>query len=288
MDDELLKTLMESVDPARDLSDETLHELLPDDQLMARITAGISAESLEAVRVKPTPFWRRVPTLVGASAAALALAVAGAATLFGSSPVLLQGTGAGTKTTTSLAAGSVVTPTTTKASGTGITVTGTGITLKKCLPSQMSEWMVTSSGPYVATRDFTGRVIYENTGRACTLAITYIAIQAVAGTHRVAIGSGSVTPTVAFTGKVTLQRGQTAAASIFIGSTTSSSFRKLLKTHDGTCVAKFADAIKVFGLYSGWPVKYFALPERLLVCATGYDNVGAGPIAKTKRVVVHG
>jgi len=71
MDDELLKTLMESVDPARDLSDETLHELLPDDQLMARITAGISAESLEAVRVKPTPFWRRVPTLVGASAAAL-------------------------------------------------------------------------------------------------------------------------------------------------------------------------------------------------------------------------
>ena len=288
MDDELLKTLMESVDPARDLSDETLHELLPDDQLMARISAGISAESLEAVRVKPTPIWRRVPTLVGASAAALAFGVAGAATLFGSSPALLQGTGTGSKTTTGLAAGSVVTPTTTKASEKSITLTGAGITLKKCSPSQISEWMVTSSGPYVATRGFAGRVIYENTGRACTLAITYIAVQAVAGTDRVAIGSGSVTPTIAFTGKVTLQRGQTAAASVFIGSTTSSSFRKLLKTHDGTCVAKFADAIKVFGLYSGWPVKYFALPERLLVCATGYGNVGAGPIAKTKRVVVHG
>ncbi len=237
---------------------------------------------------KPTPVWRRVPALVGASAAALAIAVAGAATLLGSSPALLQGTGTGTKTTTSLGASSLVVPSTTKVSGSGITVTGTGIILKNCSPSQISEWMVTSSGPYVATRDFTGRVIYENTGRACTLARTYIGVQAVAGTNRVAIGRGSVTPTVAILGKLTLQRGQTAAASFFIGSTTSSSFRKLLKTHDGTCVAKFANAIKVFGLYSGWPVKYFALPERLLVCTSGYGNVGAGPIAKTKRVVVHG
>ena len=288
MDDELLKTLMESVDPARDLSDETLHELLPDDQLMARIAAGIAAEPLEAVRVKSIPFWRRVPTLIGASAAALVIAVAGAATLFGSSPALLQGTGAVTKTTTSVAAGSVVAPTITRSSGTGITVTGADIILKRCLPSQISEWMVTSSGPYVATRDFTGRVIYENTGRACTLARTYIGVQAVAGTNRVAIGNGSVTPTVAILGKLTLQRGQTAAATFFVGSTTSPSFRRLLKAHDGTCGAKFANAIKVFGLYSGWPVKYFALPERLLVCTSGYGNVGAGPIAKTKRVIVHG
>ena len=99
MNDELFQTMMESMDPARDLSDETLNELLPHDQLMAKITAGIAAGPLKPVHVKPTPVWRRVPALVGASAAALALAIAGAATLLGSSPALLQGTGTGTKTT---------------------------------------------------------------------------------------------------------------------------------------------------------------------------------------------
>jgi hypothetical protein len=99
MNDELFQTLMGSVDPARDLSDDALNELLPHDHLMAKIASGIDVEATAPVRTKPTRARHRIPAFVGASVAAVSVVVAGALVLFGSSPALVQGTGVGTKTT---------------------------------------------------------------------------------------------------------------------------------------------------------------------------------------------
>ena len=273
MNDELIQTMFESVDPARDLSDETLNELLPHDALMAKITAGISAEAPASARAKSASRWRHIPTFVGASVAASSVVVAGALMLFGSSPALVQGTRVGTKTTTSI--------------GSGVTQTGTGMDVPKCKPSQLTEWMTGQSGRYVATRNYTAKVIFTNNGKTCSLPRTYVGAQAVTGKDHETIGHGSVTPTVAFIGSLILQRGHTAAATLTIGSTSSSSFHQMLKDHDGTCAPKYADAIKVFGLYSGWPVKYFTLPVDVSVCTTYWSNISAGTIAITNRVIVH-
>jgi hypothetical protein len=99
MNDELLQTMLETVDPARDLSDEALNELLLHDQLIAKITAGIATAAPGAVQSKPVTIWRRIPALVGSTVAAGSVAVAVAVMLFGSSSVLVQGIGVGTKTT---------------------------------------------------------------------------------------------------------------------------------------------------------------------------------------------
>ncbi|HUZ40245.1 MAG TPA: hypothetical protein VMU68_02495 [Acidimicrobiales bacterium] len=172
-------------------------------------------------------------------------------------------------------------------SETGVTNTSTHLVIPKGKPSQINEWMAGQSGRYIATRSYSARVIYTNIGRTCALARTYIGVQAVAGRDHTPIGMGSVTPTNTFGGSITLKSGHTAAASVVIGSTSSSSFRQMLKDHDGTCAPKYANAIKVFGLYSGWPVKYFTFPVRLSICTTNFFNVSAGPIAITKKIVVH-
>ena len=94
MNEDLLRAMMGDVDPARDLTDETLDELVPRDHLMAKIMTGIGSDvaQRQAVRV---PIWRRVPAIVGASTAAMALAIAGAVSLFGSAPLVIQGTALG-------------------------------------------------------------------------------------------------------------------------------------------------------------------------------------------------
>lgn len=99
MNDERVQTLMESVDLARDLSDETLNELFPEDRLIARIASGIDAETTVPARTKPVSAWHRILTFVGASVAAGSVVIAAALMLFGSSPSLVQGTGVGTKPT---------------------------------------------------------------------------------------------------------------------------------------------------------------------------------------------
>lgn len=288
MNDELLRKLMESVDPARDVSDETLRELFPHDALMAKIASGIGRAPFELDHVVPSSLWRRGPALVAASVLALAIAVAGALTVLNPSPASLRSIGAAAKTTTSLPSNSSVVPTTTRVSGSGVTMTGAGDVVPKCTPSQITEWMVSPNAPYVSTRDLIVKVIYENTGRVCTLTRTYVGVQAVAGINRVDVGRGSVTPADSLVGNIALQRGQTAAASIVIGSITSPSFRQMLKTHNGKCSPQLADAVKVQGLYGGWLTRYFALPERVPVCTNNFANVAAGAIAKTKRAVVHG
>ncbi len=275
MNDELLQTLMESLDPARELSDATLDQLLPHDQLMVKITAGIAAEQPEPRYVKPIPIWRRVPTLVGTAAVAIAIAITGMTTFLGSSPTVLQGTSAGTKTVTG-------------GTTTGATVAGAQLAVPKCKPSHISEWGAGQGGHYVATEDFKLEIVYTNTGKTCYLPITYVAFQPVSGTSHSPVGVGSATPAVAITGKVVLKHEETAAADLTIDSTTSKQFLQLEKSHGTRCAPRFANGVEVLGLYGGWPTKYFGFNEPLPICTSHYDNVAGSFIAKTKKVIVHG
>jgi hypothetical protein len=158
--------------------------------------------------------------------------------------------------------------------------TSTRLVIPECKSTQIDEWMVGPSGRYDASHNYSAEVIYTNLGKTCTLARTYVVVQAVAGKDHAPVGMGSTVPLASFGGSITLRSQHTAAASVIIDSISAASFRK-------TCAPKYADAIKVFGLYSGWPVKYFNLGIRLLVCTMRDDNVGAGAIALTRKVVVH-
>ena len=89
MDDDLLKMMMEAIDPARDLTDEALEELVPHARLMEKIAAGVSVDT-GTRRTVNRPFWRRAPALIVAGTAAATLVISGAVTLLGSAPVVLQ------------------------------------------------------------------------------------------------------------------------------------------------------------------------------------------------------
>jgi len=89
VNEDLLSNVMAGIDPARDLTDETLENLIPHARLVSKITSGINSALPEARTVR-TPVWRRAQALVGASAVALALAVTGAVSLFSSAPVTTQ------------------------------------------------------------------------------------------------------------------------------------------------------------------------------------------------------
>ncbi len=272
MNDELLQSLMESLDPARELSDTTLDELLPHDQLMVKITAGIAAEQPEPRCVKPIRIWRQVPTLVGT--AAVAIAIIGATTLLSNSPAVVQGTTAGGKT---IAGGTA-----------GATATGVQLAVAKCKSSYINEWSAGPSGRYVTTNDFTMKIIYTNTGKTCYLPITYVAFQPVSGTSHSLVGMGSATPTVFVYGKVVLKHGETAAADLTIDSTTSKQFLRLEKSHGTKCAPRFANGVEVLGLYGGWPTEYASFNQRLAICTSHYDNIAGSYIAKTKKIIVHG
>ena len=89
MKEDLVGNVMAGIDPARDLTDETLDELVQHEQLMSKIRARISGTVPEPRTVR-NPAWRRWPALVGASAAAVALAITGAVSLFSSAPAIIQ------------------------------------------------------------------------------------------------------------------------------------------------------------------------------------------------------
>jgi len=280
VDEQILRTVLESIDPARDLSDATLDDLFPHDQMMSKVASGIVEEERSPISPKE-PLWRRAPALVGAAVAALALAVAGAATVLSSSPA--SNTGAIIPHRDS------VTTTTPHSTVSGVTLTSSRYVVpKQCVASQISEWMVGSRGPYVTSRTYKEEVIYTNTGKACELASTYLAVQTTMGKDHIVVGEGSVVPTSLSDRRILLKSGHTAAATILIASTSSLSFQEILMSHDGTCAPKLVDTVKVLGLYAGWPTRYFGLPARYEVCTTGFNNVSAGPVALTKKVVVHG
>ena len=88
MNDELVRMMLEAVDPARDLTDATLDELVSQDQLMAKITVGLGSEPPVAAGVH-LGAWRDVRLRIAAGVAALALAAAAGAALIGpSSPAM--------------------------------------------------------------------------------------------------------------------------------------------------------------------------------------------------------
>jgi hypothetical protein len=120
MNEDLLSNVMAGIDLARDLTDETLDSLVPHEQLMSKITAGIGGAVPEPRTVR-IPVWRRMPALVGASAAAATIAIAGAVTLFSSAPLVIQSTAVGPSrgVQTTVSHEKVTT-------GTGVTLTGTG------------------------------------------------------------------------------------------------------------------------------------------------------------------
>ncbi len=225
MNDELLQNLMESLDPARELSDATLDELVPHDQLLAKIAAGVASEQLESRRAKPIPIWRRVPTLIGTSAVAIALAVAGATTLLNSSPTLVQGTSTGTKTVT-------------RGGVSGATIAGLHFVARKCKPSNINEWGAGQGYHHVATKNFKLEIVYTNTGKTCYLPITYVGFQPVSGANHSPVGPGSTTPAVLVDGKIVLQHEEAADALLTIDSTTSKQFLQLKKLHGDTCAPK--------------------------------------------------
>jgi hypothetical protein len=84
MNEDLLRTLMADVDPTRDLSDETLDELVPFDGLLSRVRNSIQESWAPPVRERVS-MWRRVSFRVSA-AAALVLVGSGAAAILTSSP----------------------------------------------------------------------------------------------------------------------------------------------------------------------------------------------------------
>ncbi len=88
MNEDLLRTLMSDVDPVRNLSDETLDELVPNDQLMARVLLDIEQPSERPVRARDS-IWRRTSFRVSTAAAAVVLVASGAVAFWGSSPSVL-------------------------------------------------------------------------------------------------------------------------------------------------------------------------------------------------------
>jgi hypothetical protein len=123
VNEDLLRNVMCGIDPARDLTDETLDDLVPQEQLMSKITAGIGGVVPEPPAVR-TPARRRRPALVAASAAAAAtvVAIAGALTFFSSAPVTVRDAEVGPhKSVQSIVSHEKVT------TGNGVTLTQTGV-----------------------------------------------------------------------------------------------------------------------------------------------------------------
>ena len=85
MNDDLLRALMTDLDPVRDLTDDSLSELLPLDHLTARVLSEVAQPS-PVQRPARAPVWRRLTVRVTSAAAAVTVAVVGALSVFGSTP----------------------------------------------------------------------------------------------------------------------------------------------------------------------------------------------------------
>jgi hypothetical protein len=90
MNEDLLTILMTDIDPVRDLSDDALDELVPYDQLMTRVLAGIKQPAVQAQRER-TSIWQRASLRVSAVAAAVVLVASGAVAFLSSSPTAVSG-----------------------------------------------------------------------------------------------------------------------------------------------------------------------------------------------------
>lgn len=85
MNEDLLATLMAAIDPVRDLEDSAVDELVPYDNLMNRVLAGIEQPAVHVPRER-TSVWHRTSVRVSAVAASAVLVASGAVAFLGSSP----------------------------------------------------------------------------------------------------------------------------------------------------------------------------------------------------------
>lgn len=90
MNDEQLTAMMWAIDPARDLSDETLDELVPLDLLLERIAASSAAQTTTR-RMSSGRARLRLTSIAAAGIAAITLSVVAATSLFDSAPVIEHG-----------------------------------------------------------------------------------------------------------------------------------------------------------------------------------------------------
>jgi hypothetical protein len=87
MNEDLLHILMTDIDPARDLNDETLDELVPHNRLMAQVLAHFDPSTRSHAN-QQAPIWRRVTFRVSAAAAAVLVVASGAVAILNSSTSL--------------------------------------------------------------------------------------------------------------------------------------------------------------------------------------------------------
>jgi hypothetical protein len=143
--------------------------------------------------------------------------------------------------------------------------------------------MSPSQGTYSASAGFKATLWFKNTGTARTLTVDNVPVRAVTGPSHIPVGVGSVSGAVAFPPMV-LYSGDRAYAGVSIGSISTPAFKKVVRGNGSSCGPKYANGIEVVSdpamRSDSWPSHYFALPERVPVCAKDYFNVVAGVIQK--------
>ena len=153
-----------------------------------------------------------------------------------------------------------------------------------CKPSQLRTTMSPSKGTYSRSAGFKATLWLENTGGTCSLAVDNVPVQAVFGPSHQKVGMGSLSGAVAYAPLLMDHRAR-AYANVWIGSTFTPSFKKLLRDHGGSCSPKVANGIEIVGNPAvpddSWPSHYFALAANVPVCTKGYFNVASSPIEKS-------
>ena len=273
MNEETLALVMQAIDPARDLTDETLAELFTHEHLMERINARIAEDAPAPIKVPAIPVWRRVPTLIGSSAAAIALVIMGVVTLSGTPATFaIAGVAMPVRTMTNTLAP--------RLPGSGglyaalgvVTVTGAPMEVPVCGPSRVHETMNLRPIRAVMEIGYRGTLVVQNLGDTCYMRKTYVGLEAVTGPKRKIVAS-SVIPSIAFGSVFVVRRGEALKTSITVFST----------SRPGTigCRLSFAEGVVVPSLYQGWPADYFRLPSRLPVyaCQNWFALIG-GPLVR--------
>lgn len=147
-----------------------------------------------------------------------------------------------------------------------------------CRATQMRVSMTLPKTPYSPNRGFHATIWYTNEGATCYVTPDNLAYVAVSGPNHTVVGS-SISGTVAYQ-SFNLEHGRQAFAAITIASISTPAFKKMVRTHGGSCTPKLADGIVLFGLGHNWPSKYIRLPEKVPVCTTDYYNVEGNVVAK--------
>jgi hypothetical protein len=273
MNEETLALLMQAIDPARDLTDETLAELFTHEHLMERVDARIAEDAPTPIKVPRIPVWQRVPTLIGTSAAAVVLVITGVVTLTGTPATFaIAGVAIPVHTMTNTLAPRLPVSGGLYAAQGVVTVTGAPMEVPVCVPSRIRETMNLNPIHAVMEIGYRGTLVVQNLGDTCYMRKTYVGLEAVTGPKRRIVAS-SVTPSIAFGSVFVVRRGEALNTSITVFST----------SRPGAigCRPSFAEGVVVTSLYQGWPADYFRLPSQLPVYACqNWFALAGGPLVR--------